>query len=430
MGNNLVKISKNMYALRFSGQGKKEAAIVTIGANSLDVANASKAPGKKGTHIVRGEKDDILFTMHKIASESPNKWRLIKTRRDFVVGKGVYPFKLQGFDPITKKPIENEVIDISFNEFKERVELDDVIAEAGLEQAFANDVFVKITLGLNRKIESYDVISCFHIRVEKPEDSDTSIKNYLINPNFGTKRFKVAENVSYPAFDSKDPTKYPVSIIHLRDKLPGQEYYQMGDWWGTLEWTQVANKIPKFHDAGLDNGYNIKYHISIPDNYFAAEGLNEEEQEALKEETLDAMGDSLSGIENVDKVLYTFHGVDGQGREMQGVKITPLANLMSDDAYTALFNTANVAQASGHGVLPTLAGIDTGGKLGGSGKELEVAANYQQGFMTFNDRRLLSKLCYIAKKIEGWALELEFNFRDIHLYTPDVTPVSTGNNPN
>jgi hypothetical protein len=368
--------------------------------------------------------------MHNLASESPNKWRLIKTRRDFVVGKGVYTFTIDGIDETTKLPKEVGVIDPKFNEFRERIELDEVIAAAGLEQSFANDVYVKMTLGLDKKIESYEVVSCFHCRVRTPTETEKEIKQFIINPNFGTKRYRAKDNVIYPKFDPKNPTQYPVSIIHLRDKLPGQEFYQMGDWWGTYEWTKVANKIPKFHDAGLDNGYNIKYHISIPDNYFAKEGLNEEEEEALKEETLDAMGDSLAGVENVDKVLYTFHGVDGQGREMQGVKITPLANLMSDDAYTALFNTANVAQASGHGVLPTLAGIDTGGKLGGSGKELEVAANYQQGFMTFNDRRLLSKLCYIAKKIEGWALELEFNFRDIHLYTPDVTPVSTGNNPN
>lgn len=427
---NLRKLSNNVYTLRFTAQGKKEAALVTIGdSNIQDIAYGSSNNSFRGNYIPRGKKDSVLIEMHKLASESPNKWRLIKTRRDFVVGKGIYPF-IVSVDSATKKLIETEVTNLDFKEFKERVELDDIMSEAGLEQAFANDVYVKMTLGLDKKIESYEVISCFRCRVRKPTTNEKEIREYVVNPNFGTKYFKASDSIVYPKFDVKNPTKYPVSIIHLRDKLPGQEYYQMGDWWGTFEWTKVANKIPKFHDSGLDNGYNVKYHISIPDNYFAKEGLSEEEQEALKEETLDAMGDSLAGIENVDKVLYTFHGVDSQGKEMTGVRVTALPNTMSDDAYTALFNTANVAQASGHGVLPTLAGIDTGGKLGGSGKELEVAANYQQGFMTYNDRRLLSKLCYIAKKIEGWDSALDFNFKDIHLYTPDVTPVASGNNPN
>jgi hypothetical protein len=428
---NLVKISSNVYALRFKNSPNREAALVTIGSNSADVAysGGTGGVGTRGNFMPRGLKDTVLHTMHKLACESPNKWRLIKTRRDFVVGLGLYTFQ-KSFDPLSSKPNEQEITSIEFDDFLERIGLEDVIAEAALQQSFGNDVYVKMTLGLDKKIESYEVVDAFHIRVRKPTESETQIKEFVINPNFGTKRFKASESITFPIFDKKNPTANAVSIIHLRDKLPGQEFYQMGDWWGTEEWTNVANKIPKFHDSGLDNGYNIKYHISIPDNYFAKEGLDEAAQEELKEATLDAMGDSLSGVENVDKVLYTFHAVDSTGREMQGVKITPLDNPMSDDAYTALFNTANVAQASGHGVLPTLAGIDTGGKLGGSGKELEVAANYQQGFMTYNDRRLLLKLAYIAKLIEGFDSKLKFGFKNIQLYTPDVTPPEAGANPN
>ena len=316
---NLVKISSNVYALRFPNTPKREAALVTIGTNTEDVAfSGGVGSKKKGEHIPRGLKDVVLFDMHKLASESPNKWRLIKTRRDFVVGLGVYCFKIKE-DFQTRKPTEIEVINNSFNEFKKRVGFDDVFSSSALQQAFGNDVFIKITLGLDKKIESYEVIDCFHIRIRTPTDGERTIKEYVINPNFGTKRFKPVESITFPAFDEKNPIAYAVAIIHLRDKLPGQEFYQIGDWWGTEEWANVANKIPKFHDSGLDNGYNIKYHISIPDNYFQKEGLNEEEQEKLKEDTLDAMGDSLSGIENVDKVLYTFHGIDGQGRDRKSV---------------------------------------------------------------------------------------------------------------
>ncbi|RAI76010.1 hypothetical protein HMF3257_20840 [Spirosoma telluris] len=192
----------------------------------------------------------------------------------------------------------------------------------------------------------------------------------------------------------------------------------------------MANKIPKFHDSGLDNGYNLKYHISIPDDYFDREDQTEEEKEALKAQVLQQMGETLAGIENTDKALVTFHKVDINGKEISGIKIESLTNKMSDDAYTSLFNTANIAQASGHGVLPVSAGIDTGGKLGGSGKELEAAANYQQNFLTYVDRFILLTPLRIVKAINGWEADMEFDVRNIQLYNYDVTPTSSGSNPN
>ncbi|GAB3256082.1 hypothetical protein GCM10027347_17670 [Larkinella harenae] len=423
----ITKLSSNVYTLSYGA--KKEAALVTFGEADISAHVAGAGFKTRSEYVPWGKKDDQLVRMHKLASDSPNKWRLIKTRRDFMTGLGVYTHagkkgKAQGtrFEPVVYPP---------FQAWKDLVNWDLEFVSMGLQYAFSGNAFVVLTLDLSKHLVGVEVLDAFKCRVRKLKAGETKVSAYLVNPNFGTKAYKAADTKVYPAFDPKDPTRYPVCILQLMDRIPGQDYYSFPEWWSTESWTNVANKIPRFHDNGLDNGYNIKYHISIPDDYFDRDGLDDEAKEKLQQEVLQQMGESLEGVENPEKVLFTFHkrGLAGQ-QDSAGVIIEPLKNTMSDDAYMKLFNTANVAQASGHGVLPTLAGIDTGSKFGGSGKELEASANYQQGFLTYVDRLVLLQVLRIAKRLNDWPAEMDFDIENIALYTFDVTPAGAGQNPN
>jgi hypothetical protein len=422
------KLSSNVYAFSTGKVG----AFVTFGnADTAYSTNANNTPnsGSRGDHVQWGDKDAQLANMHKLACESPNKWRLIKTRRDFVVGRGVYTHKEEtagAGSPTYFKP----VIFPEFELWRRLANWDRAWIRIAFQYGFSGNVFVKLIFDTAGKMEEIDAIDAFKIRPRKLAKGENKTTAYLVNPNqFGSRAFKKDETETVPAFDPKEPGKYPVSILHLKDDIPGQDNFGFAEWWSTEEWSKVANKIPKFHDSGLDNGYNIKYHISIPDDYFLVDGLDEKGQEALKIETIQKMGETLGGLENTDKALITFHKVDMAGKEITGVRISPLDNKMSDDAYTSLFNTANIAQASGHGVLPSLAGIDTGSKLGGSGKELEAAANYQQNFLTYVDRFILLTPLRIAQVVNGWPWEMMFDVRNIQLYNYDVTPTGSGSNP-
>ncbi len=423
---NFRKLSNNVYTLGYGS--KKEAALVTFGEADITTHTAGAGFKSRSEYVPWGAKDDQLTRMHKLASESPNKWRLIKTRRDFTTGLGVYT---HAGKEIKGQPTRFEpVVYPEFQIWKELVGWDLEFVSLALQYSFCANGFLQLTLDLSKKLVSVEMIDAFKCRVRKLKAGELKKSAFLVNPNFGTKAYKAADTKTIPAFDPKDPTKYPVCILQLMDKMPGQDYYSFPEWWSTESWAKVANKIPKFHDNGLDNGYNIKYHISIPDTYFDKDGLTDDEKNALKESVLKEMGESLAGTDNAEKALFTFHSSNLTGQPLAGVVITPLKNTMSDDAYMSLFNTANVAQASGHGVLPTLAGIDTGGKLGGSGKELEAAANYQQGFLTYVDRLVLLQVLYIAKRINAWPAEMDFDIRNISLYTYDVTPGGSQQNPN
>jgi hypothetical protein len=423
------RFSNNVYVVK----GKVADVGVTFGTAQdigFDGLGGSSSSNKAG-HVPLGKKDETLLKFHELASQSPNKWALIKTKRDFLLGKGIEIKTRKVVNGervlVLEEDAETEAIEV----FLEQIDYHNTLKVKALDFCFSGRYYIKMVLGKNRKVENLTRVDAFHCRPRRMANNENRISAYFLNPNFGTKRFKESENVELPAYDPGDPTAYPVCIIDVKEIYPGQCYHPIGEWWGTEDWTLVANKIPKFHNSGLDNGYNIKYHISVPDDYFKKEEYPDGyDEERLKNEVLDNIGDTLSGIDNVDKALFTFHRVLNEGRYAEsGIKIVALPNPMSDDAYTKINQVATQASAQGHRLLPVMAGIDAGGKLGGSGKELEAAANFQQGFLTFNDRELLLADFEILKKIMGWSRNKVAVFEDIKLYTFDVTPTNAAQNP-
>ncbi|CAM9908853.1 unnamed protein product [Chrysoparadoxa australica] len=424
------KVSSNVYIVDLEGKETK----VTFGSNDASYSDGKAYSTGSGKHVAWGEKDGILNELHHLASESPNKWSMMKIRRNIIIGKGLevltkkkengeYVFSLE--DDEETRAIEEFLINMRYHKLT-RVK--------AMDYCFSGRYFIKVVLGLDLKVTSLERIDPFYCRPAKLKEGEINISKYVLNGNFGTKRFRESENTYLPAFDYSNPTKYAVSILDVKDEWTGQKYNTFSEWWGTKDWTKVSNKIPKFHDSGLDNGYNIKYHISYPDDYF--KDPNDDDPDGKKEasrkkKVLDQIEDTLKGVENNNKIIYTLSKVLLEGRAIEsGVKITPLENKMNDDAYTQLFNTSNTAQGQGHLLQPTLAGIASGNKLGGSGKELEAAANFQQAFMTPSDRELMVEDLEAIRGIMGWSSEKVFMFKDVKLYTYDVTPSNADTNPN
>ncbi|MCP9765129.1 hypothetical protein [Lacihabitans soyangensis] len=423
-----VRLTESVYVVR----GKVADVGVQFGAGAdIGYNGISKAKADKADHVPIGNKDEIMHELHLLVSESANKWSLIRTKRDLMIGKGVEvrTRKIEAGEEVFVLDEEPETIAIE--DFLESIQYKRNLRARAIDLVWGGRYYVKMTLAPNAKVERFERVDTFHCRPYRMLDGESEVTRYALNPNFGTKRWKKEENVELPAFDPMNPTAYPVCIIDVKDIYPGQVYHPIGEWWGTKDSTKVTNKIPKFHDSGLDNGYNIKYHITVPDDYFKKEAYEDGyDEERLKQETLDQIGDSLAGIENVDKVLYTFNKVFTDGKFYEsGIKITPLPNPMSDDAYMKVLTSMTQISTSGHRLLPSMVGVDTGNGLGTSGKELEATANFQQGFLTYSDRELLLEDFQILKKIMGWSRNKVLVFKDIKLYTFDVTPAGSESNP-
>lgn len=433
----ITEVSHNVFLLR--DEKTKVGAMVEIVPTSRDVAYGDGQLNRGVTnsiddlsHIRWGTDDQKVQQMHNLATDSPNKWRLVETRRDFLLGEGV-GFGLLKTDGKRKvrEPLSESHPDYqAISDYLRALKKTGYWADTAYQVCFSGNTFSGIPLDKQRRADLLTFNDCFETRIRALQANERKVSAFLKNPSFGTLAYRKSNSVPLPAFDPSRPQAFPFSIYHGKHRLPGQPWYAFASWWGTKAWAEVANKIPAFHLEGLVNGYNIKYLFKFPDDYFDVEGMeDEDEKAAYRNSVLKRIKDSLAGKKDMGVVTYYKQDI-GSMKAMPGVEIIPLKNDMSDDAYVSLFNTANIAQASGHGVLPILAGIDTGGKLGGSGKELEAAAMYQQKFMTAPDRELLLRPLVEAHDINGWDKKIVYWFDDIEVYIPDSTATASPANPN
>jgi hypothetical protein len=431
----VTQISNNLYLLQ--DEPSKTAAYLEVTQRWKDEAHSTSSaenPSSNKKDFVKwGKNNDQPNLMHQLATDNDVKWELMNTRRDFIVGKGL------GFGYLKKDGLQQikEPLPTTHKNYAEIAEhawemrLSGYWINAAMQACYSGNVFSRLTMDSsgNRSLP-LDFEDCFDIRYRSIQEKEITPGAFLLNPLFGKRGFKKDESIAIPTFNLKDPLLYPTAIYHGKHHLPGQPFYSFAAWWGTKSWTEVANQIPHYHISGLTNGYNIKYLIKIPDDYFDKEGLEtEEERDDYKKKVMESMKKSLAG--QSDRAIVTYYKHDLQEmKALPGVEIIPLKNEMTDDAYVKLYNTAKAAQASGHGVAASLAGVDTGSGLGTSGKEIEVTARFQQGFRTNSDRELLLRPMMIQQKINNWDREIQFWFEDIEVYTPDVTPKKAGINQN
>lgn len=341
------------------------------------------------------------------------KPQLIYTARDFLLGArlGVYE---RIIDTVAgrKKIVLEPVIDPEMDEWLEQVEADQLLRASAYNLEFCHNYFASFVLDKRAKVEAIvnrdaTITRALVTLRDRPD-------RYALHPDW--RNAKAADVKVLPAYDKTNPTRFGDFIYHGRDWTAGQKYYDLAPWWGTRKWTELSNKIPDFHINGLENGYNIKYHIEIPEDYFDQFPTEEDKEEAEKL-LVESMNSMLAGVENVDKAFVSKFGFDATGKARQGWKITPIDNKMSDQAYESVNQQANVAHAGGHGIDPSLAGVDTGSKLGGSGSEKRISYQLHIALRTPNKRKILLEMFNVAKKINGFNANYVFGFEDIEITT-------------
>jgi hypothetical protein len=186
----------------------------------------------------------------------------------------------------------------------------------------------------------------------------------------------------------------------------------------------VANLIPLFHKSGLQNGYNIKYLIKMPMDYFDKEGgkdLTPKEVKAKWATFGENMRKWLSGVDNVNKGMLVRYLRGEDGKALDSIDVIPLKNEMSDDAYSKVWEMANVSITNAVGILPVLGGVTPGSKSGDSGSQVRTVADYQQHFRTPVQRQILLEPIQMALRIMGYKDVLPA-FKEVQLTTLDKNP--------
>ncbi|WP_428657583.1 hypothetical protein [Runella sp.] len=378
-------------------------------------------------HYPWGLRDDKPNQMHKLMSANDKALQLLRTQTKYIVGGGVGAFrKIVENRKTIYEPYETHEL----QDWMEAAEVQDFFKALAWQWSFSWNSFANISLSYQagRFFARPTVRDLFTIRAGRILAGESRIQRFFLSDKFATPYYNAAPKIAVPAFDPAFPTAFAESIMHVKEPIPGQPFYAFAGWWGGEKWLEVSNLIPQFHISGLKNGYNIKYMIKIPVDYFIQQGIIEEDAQRAAFATLQSNFDKwLSGVNNVNKALITRYFMDSTGKQVSGIIIEPLNNPLSDEAYTRVSTTADVAHASSHGILPSLAGIDTGSKLGGSGSELRLAYDYAK-MMTATDRQAQIKPILAAARISGvLPRDVTFQVIDAQMTTLDANPTGTQN---
>jgi hypothetical protein len=198
-----------------------------------------------------------------------------------------------------------------------------------------------------------------------------------------------------------------------------KSYYHLAVWNGIRSsgWMNIANRVPALKLAIFKNQMTIKYHITIPDDYFdkrfRPEDYTVEQREAKKKEVLQAMDDFLSDAENSGKSFVDFAFWDKVQKEyLSGWKIEVIDNKLKDEAYLPDSQAANSEILFAIGVDPCLIGGSSvpGGTMGaGSGSDKREAfwmLNAEMGIY----RPVSLEPLYFIRDFNGWDPTIQFDY--------------------
>lgn len=424
----IKRLEANLYHLSNANAIAKVIATPTI--DVVTDKSTSTTTRQKGEidFVPWGATDAQAVELLRMCWNSPTKPRLMDQAKEFILGAGV---KLMAIDiDENGKEIRKLVKQPELRAWLRKKQIYSRYLElAALSLTFAEMAFIRFSILDNGEVE-LETIQPNKVRFKRPAAGKPLEKVY-INPYFGTgKSIKKEDTTELYIFDQEAPEKWPESIIVLKKAQIGADFYNQGLWWGTKTWTLVDNMTPEYHLAGLTNGYNVKLLIEIDESYFKLPDEDTQDEKVLeliekrKDDFLAKMDEYLSGVKNSDKALVLIGDMIGEpGKDKKLIRITPIENKMTDDAYMNLIKQAGVKQAQGHGILPSLAGISEGDKLGGSGSELQHSVMFQVRYMTPSYRRLLKEPLDSALEVMGYNLDdMEYHFTDIEMTTLDQNP--------
>jgi hypothetical protein len=369
-------------------------------------------------HVPWGAGDDQPNQMARLVEKNNQLRPLLEASRDMIYGTGIGFFK----QVAEEKTIHLEpFMDERLKEWAYETELASYMIAAINERVTNANHFTRFEFDVDGT-PTLTISDSFTTRIGKPQGG--KVTHYLQNPAFGMGFHQIATSDRIEAFDKRNPKRNVVSIFHSREHISGNPYYAFPSWWCSRDWIEVANLIPLFHKSGLKNGYNIKYLIRMPKDYFDQEGGKNLEPGEVKrrwEKFGENLKGWLSGVDNVNKSMLVKYLRGNDGKALESIDVVPLKNENSDDAYAKVWEMSSVSITNAVGILPVLGGVTPGSKSGDSGSQVRVVADYQQHFRTPIQRQILLEPVQMALRLMGYT-DVVPAFKEVQLTTLDKNP--------
>lgn len=343
------------------------------------------------------------------------------------IGKGIMLYEsIYEGDKEIKTPVKDAEVEDFLNSNGLGEEHSDRLFEFATDLHWYENMFGEYIFNeAKTKVAKLNHLETYYSR-SGPINDDGKVEKIFYGDFYASKVKDIAEISLLTADISKiEDFKY---AFHIKKPTTGFLYYPPAVWHSTELWMKVSNGIPVFKASGMANDMRIKYHIKIPNNYFALQYPDDiAAQQKAEKEFFDQLDEFLTGEQNTLKSFATFFPIDPiTGKELAGVQIVVIEDKVNYEAHLTDDERATSAICSGHNVNPTLANILIGNKLS-SGSEIRNAFEIYVGLYTYSFRQLLLKPLYTVKKINKWNPKIKFGFRDIKLETLDINPTGSTN---
>lgn len=413
------------------GKSTKGSGVISVKENRNPIVK--RPDGTKGI-AYWGKKNDFPQQVIKKLATNPILARTLDDKVCFAQGIDVLPVMPKIVDGEEKLEIVDDPEIWAF--------LDQTSTQNYFNEAFTNlftfyNGFAKLTKSINHeKILQIDCEDSAFCRLSDQNAAGESDFVY-VNANWPQAKITDKETITY---DAINPCSFTIvdDAYQLNDHefiypfsyaTPGKTFYQLAHYMSFLEseWNLLLDLIAKHKRYFLENQITLKFHIELPDYYFA-EKLGEAYKKASEPEKLrmrtaeiQAWNDYLTNVENTGNSIASIYKVINN-IALPGVKITPIDNKMPDGKFINDNQEAFSLLLYALGMDPALLGFAPGAKMGsGSGSDKREAFLIFLAKVTPYRKKVLEPLNFIAQ-YNGWKERyprMRFAFKDVILTTLD-----------
>jgi len=365
---------------------------------------------------------------------------LIERKRNIICGQGWYAYQEKFIDDGSGQMIadRDEVpmppeAEVFFKTFRKSAR---VLVGELLKHGLAMPEFVRFARD-GQRIKSIRPLKTKHIRAGKKNalgDIDTWYWG-----NCWTKDCKLESADrkvrDLPVYNPEAARKQGRFVLPLLDDLFDDEYYPIPAYWGGRHWITLSNIIPLFHEANLKNGSAPRFHLVLPHDYFydyeaMSSAHTAEERAALEtgfqareKQFLDDLTAVLTDVSKAGRIIVSKSElVEVMGKSYdKRIQIEEIKYDMRDEALLKLFEASNVANISAQALHPTLASIETAGKLS-SGTEIRNAFLMYLIIAAPVYRDMLQEVVELVKQENGWPADVHYAIRDAEMTTLAENP--------
>lgn len=312
--------------------------------------------------------------------------------------------------------------------FLEYNDLDTILLERWMDLRTYNNVFCEFLFNK----AGTEIVNVWHheaefVRFGQADAKTREITEVLINSEW--QKYPM-QYTGAPFYDDYSPEREDILkrystkkkfVTHNYIPSPGRTLYAVPKHQALFEkdgWLDYSISVPKLMNAINQNGFNLRYHIEIPADYWEAvykdwHQKTDKQRSDLKQAKMDAMNAYLQGVDNVGKNFYTEFGVSkATGKEMPGWRLTELKDPIRKDQFITSLQESDIQQARAIGVDVSLANISSGSNTMGAGSGSDKRVGMSNTISSsYAEQMIVLKFLKVVGIVNNWPRNLKWAFR-------------------